>query len=136
MHPCHVCTGTGCLQLAAVCTTEPTSSGGLYTYVHISWRFLKGTKFVALIYGLSLQGYFHQRFTNGRGTGPGTAAHWEAQPPVVAQGAAAALRTRPLPQPTASSLVVESFCHQRAVHSPWQPRRPTVAKDAAGVLAV
>jgi hypothetical protein len=45
----------------------------------------------------------------GRGTGPGTAAHWEAQPPVVAQGAAAALRTRPLPQPTASSLVVESF---------------------------
>ncbi len=27
---------------------------------------------------------------------------------VVAQGAAAALRTRPLPQPTASSLVVES----------------------------
>jgi hypothetical protein len=34
---------------------------------------------------------------------------WEAQPPVVAQGAAAALRTRPLPQPTASSLVVESF---------------------------
>jgi hypothetical protein len=30
--------------------------------------------------------------------GPGTAAHWEAQP----------LRTRPLPQPTASSLVVES----------------------------
>ncbi len=46
---------------------------------------------------------------NGRGTGPGTAAHWEAQPPVVAQRAAAALRTRPLPQPTASSLVVESF---------------------------
>jgi hypothetical protein len=45
----------------------------------------------------------------GRGTGPGTAAHWEAQPPVVAQGAAAALRTRPLPQPTASSLVVDSF---------------------------
>jgi hypothetical protein len=45
----------------------------------------------------------------GRGTGPGTATHWEAQPPVVAQGAAAALRTRPLPQPTASSLVVE-FC--------------------------
>jgi hypothetical protein len=45
----------------------------------------------------------------GRGTGPGTAAHWEAQPPVVAQGAAAALRTRPLPQPTASSLVVASF---------------------------
>ncbi len=43
---------------------------------------------------------------NGRGTGPGTAAHWEAQPPVVAQGAAAALSTRPLPQPTASSLVV------------------------------
>jgi hypothetical protein len=41
---------------------------------------------------------------NGRGTGPGTAAHWEAQPPVVAQGAAAAVRTRPLPQPTASSL--------------------------------
>ncbi len=39
----------------------------------------------------------------------GTAAHWEAQPPVVAQRAAAALRTRPLPQPTASSLVVESF---------------------------
>jgi hypothetical protein len=28
--------------------------------------------------------------------------------PVVAQGAAAALRTRPLPQPTSSSLVVES----------------------------
>jgi hypothetical protein len=28
---------------------------------------------------------------------------------VVAHGAAAALRTRPLPQPTASSLVVESF---------------------------
>jgi hypothetical protein len=27
----------------------------------------------------------------------------------VAHGAAAALRTRPLPQPTASSLVVESF---------------------------
>ncbi len=27
---------------------------------------------------------------------------------MVAQGAAAALRTRPLPQPTASSLVVES----------------------------
>ncbi len=95
-----------------------------------------GVSFVALMYGLTLQGYFHQRFTNGRGTGPGTAAHWEAQPPVVAQGAAAALRTRPLPQPTASSLVVESFCHQRAVHSPWQPRRPTVAKDAAGVLAV
>jgi hypothetical protein len=47
---------------------------------------------------------------HGRGTGPGTAAHWEAQPLVVAQGAAAALRTRPLPQPTASSLVVESFC--------------------------
>jgi hypothetical protein len=46
---------------------------------------------------------------HGRGTGPGTAAHWEAQPPVVAHGAAAALRTRPLPQPTASSLVVESF---------------------------
>jgi hypothetical protein len=45
---------------------------------------------------------------HGRGTGPGTAAHWEAQPPVVAHGAAAALRTRPLPQPTASSLVVES----------------------------
>ncbi len=45
----------------------------------------------------------------GRGMGPGTAAHWEAQPPVVAQRAAAALRTRPLPQPTASSLVVESF---------------------------
>ncbi len=50
----------------------------------------------------------------GRGAGPGTAAHWEAQPLVVAQalgpeGAAAALRTRPLPQPTASSLVVESF---------------------------
>jgi hypothetical protein len=43
----------------------------------------------------------------GRGTGLGTAAHWEAQPPVVAQGAAAALRTRPLPEPTASSLVVE-----------------------------
>jgi hypothetical protein len=48
-------------------------------------------------------------FSDGRGTGPGTAAHWEAQPPVVAQGAAVALRTRPLPQPTASSLVVESF---------------------------
>jgi hypothetical protein len=46
---------------------------------------------------------------DGRGTGPGTAAHWEAQPPVVAQGAAAALRTRPLPQPTASSLVAESL---------------------------
>jgi hypothetical protein len=45
----------------------------------------------------------------GRGTGPGTAAHWEPQPSVVAHGAAAALRTRPLPQPTASSLVVESF---------------------------
>jgi hypothetical protein len=45
---------------------------------------------------------------HGRGTGPGTAAHWEAQPPVVAQGAAANLRPRPLPQPTASSLVVES----------------------------
>ncbi len=28
---------------------------------------------------------------------------------MVAQGAAAALRTRPLPQPTASSLVVESI---------------------------
>ncbi len=28
---------------------------------------------------------------------------------MVAQGAAAALRTRPLPQPTASSLVVEIF---------------------------
>ncbi len=42
-------------------------------------------------------------------------SHWEAQPPVVAQGAAAALRTRPLPQPTASSLVVASFfCHQPA----------------------
>ncbi len=50
-----------------------------------------------------------QMMRDGRGTGPGTAAHWEAQPPVVAQGAAAALRTRPLPQPTASSLVVESF---------------------------
>jgi hypothetical protein len=42
-------------------------------------------------------------------TGPGTAAHWEAQPAGVAQGAAAALRTCPLPQPTATSLVVESF---------------------------
>jgi hypothetical protein len=51
----------------------------------------------------------HGHTHNGRGTGPGTAAHWEAQPPVVAQGAAAALRTRPLPQPTASSLVVESW---------------------------
>jgi hypothetical protein len=47
--------------------------------------------------------------TSHTSPGPGTAAHWEAQPPVVAQGAAAALRTRPLPQPTASSLVVASF---------------------------
>jgi hypothetical protein len=47
---------------------------------------------------------------HGRGTGPYQALQpTEAQPPVVAQGAAAALRTRPLPQPTASSLVVEIF---------------------------
>jgi hypothetical protein len=52
----------------------------------------------------------------GRGTGPGPAAHWEAQPPVVAQGVAAALRTRPIPQPTASSLVVAScFSYRRVV---------------------
>jgi hypothetical protein len=51
--------------------------------------------------------WLHWQQAPGRGVGPGTAAHWEAQPPVVAHGAAAALRTRPLPQPTASPLVVE-----------------------------
>jgi hypothetical protein len=57
----------------------------------------------------------------------------EAQPLVVAQGAAAALRTRPLPQPTASSLVVESFfffdvrhrhcrcCQQQESTAPMKP---------------
>ena len=61
----------------------------------------------------------------GMGTGPGAAAHWEAQPPVVAQGAAAALRTRPLPQPTVSSLVVESS-------SFFQVRSTRPQADSAG----
>ncbi len=45
---------------------------------------------------LHVAGVVHrtQLLQHGRGTGPGTAAHWEAQPLVVAQGAAAALRTR------------------------------------------
>ncbi len=47
--------------------------------------------------------------SNGRGLGPGTAAaHWEA-PVVPQQGGCSALPTHPLPEPTASSLVVEGF---------------------------
>jgi hypothetical protein len=49
-------------------------------------------------------------YVGGRGMGLGTAAQWEAQPPVVAQWATVALRIRPLPQPTTSSLVVEICC--------------------------
>jgi hypothetical protein len=68
-----------------------------------------------------LPGATTQHGPHGRGTGPGTAAHWEAQPPVVAQGAAAALRTRPLPQPTASSLVVETICFFRPAGTSRHP---------------
>jgi hypothetical protein len=54
--------------------------------------------------------------------------------PVVAHGAAAALRTRPLPQPTASSLVVASFFFQQW-HQQQRQELPAAGSPEPGMRA-